>query len=260
MKILLLPIAIAALFFTVPLLVKSEESEMTGLALPPSTLQIFQNSQDPTQGSVPQAIGFYAKGSLKNAVSLPDTGDGFVKIFRPRNRRFSTFDLNYILQEAAHNIRIAFPHGERMQVGDICSENGGLQVGHESHQNGLDVDIAFFRRNFTEQDPSRTDGFEEEFVTPSGKLTQNFDMERNWAFVKEVVSTNRVNRIFVNAAVKTAFCNYTKQIGEYEVDSEYLRRLRAWPGHTEHFHLRIDCPINSKECISQDEVPPGSGC
>ncbi len=146
-----------------------------------------------------------------------------------------------------------------MQVGDMSAEHGGFVYGHSSHQNGLDADVAYFRRNYTEQNPESTNGYEEFFVKDN-KLTANFDMQRNWALVKSAVATNRIQRIFVNEVVKNAFCEYTKNIGEFSKDNENLRRLRPYAGHMDHFHFRITCPEKSKDCVAQEEVPAGSGC
>src|SRR5204862_4705881 len=43
--------------------------------------------------------------------------------------------------------RAAHPHAPRVVIGDISREGGGRLDDHLSHQNGLDVDVYFPRRD-----------------------------------------------------------------------------------------------------------------
>ena len=45
-----------------------------------------------------------------------------------------------------------------------------------------------------------------------------------------------------------------------EKELTWLHKLRPWPGHNEHFHVRLFCPTDSLHCEAQDEIPPGDGC
>ncbi len=211
----------------------------------------------PTQGRIEQAIGFYANGSLINASALPDQGDGFVKLFRSRNRPWGTDDILSLFQWTAAEMQKRFPGGERLQVGDIANKKGGSTGGHDSHQNGLDMDIVYFRVNHKEILDTST--FAESFVS-HGKVTANFDTARNWETLKLLVSSKWVNRVFMDQAIKKEFCRYAKSIGESLRETETLRRMRPWPNHDDHFHLRIKCPPKSPRCKTQDEPPTGSGC
>jgi penicillin-insensitive murein endopeptidase len=212
-------------------------------------------------GETEQAKGAYASGKLVSPNAIPLEGPGFVKLFADSSgssaRGFGTVDLISIVQHVSARMAQAYPEGERVQVGDLSAERGGSVSGHSSHQNGLDVDLGYFRRDRREGlDES---SFVEEFVK-DGELTENFDLERNWALMKAWVSTGRVNRIFVDAAIKKAFCAHSKELGDYADQIETLRRLRPWPHHGDHHHLRISCPANSPSCKPQAEVSSGSGC
>ena len=63
-----------------------------------------------------------------------------------------------------------------------------------------------------------------------------------------------VTRIFVNAAIKKALCR------EAGADRDWLRKVRPWYGHAEHFHVRIACPAESVECKPQAPPDEGDGC
>jgi penicillin-insensitive murein DD-endopeptidase len=216
------------------------------------------NPSDPTQGSHPQAIGFYSDGRLTHASSISQSGMGFVKLYRNRGTEFTSSDMTEILRGAALKMYYDHPEGERLQFGDLSIKNGGKLLQHESHQNGLDADIVYLRHSHQEQDPY-TEHFIESFVT-HGKLSPNFDLERNWDLLNALVATGRVSRIFVDAVIKRAFCKWARrEKGLVGVD-ETLRRLRPYEKHFDHFHVRITCPLQSPKCITQEEPPEGNGC
>lgn len=223
-------------------------------------LRFFELGADPTQGAYDQAQGFYSDGSLLDALRFADDGHGFLKIQRPRSRGYATFDLIEVVTRVAAGMAGYYPLSERVQIGDVASVHGGRLASHASHQNGLDADIVYFRKDRREQDPELNIPFDEAFVTAKGQLTENFDLERNWALFRALVSTGRVNRIFVDTVIKKELCDHAMREGSFAAETETLRRLRPWPNHDDHLHLRITCPINSPRCVSQDLPPEGSGC
>lgn len=241
-----------------------DHDEMSELQAPQSSVFSFFTIKGSLTGQFPlaplkQVIGFYSKGSINNANAFDLEGDGFVKLHRPRNRMYASYDMIEIIKEVASDVMKTFPTGERLQIGDCSAIKGGAISGHASHQNGLDADYSFYRLDHKEQDPEDVTGFPDTFVS-NGKVTSNFDTERNWYAFKELVKTKRVLRIFMDDAIKNHLCEYAKSIGELKTEEETLRRFRPYPNHDNHFHLRITCPANSPGCVPQEEVPPGSGC
>lgn len=236
-----------------------QEDEMVGVPLgpkPKSTLNPLAKSPF----DVPeQAIGFYSKGSMINAIQFPLEDDGLIKLFRPRNRAWATTDLVSVVQAAIGDYRSIYANSEQIQIGDVANEHGGSIGLHASHQNGLDADIAYLRLDHGIQDPNSVAGFEESFVK-SNQISNNFDFERNWALVKALVSSGKINRIFVDKSIKRELCEKARIWGEYTPDLEYLRRLRPWPNHDDHMHVRITCPDTSPQCLMQAEPPAGNGC
>jgi penicillin-insensitive murein endopeptidase len=207
-----------------------------------------------------QARGFYSSGSLVNPSQLPTDGPGFVHLFEKRGRYWGTEDLVGFIVEAASRMSLAYPEGERLQIGDIAAQKGGHISGHDSHQNGLDADIVFYRRNHVEQ-PVDTEakGFIESFVR-GNRVTPNFDVDRNWEIIKLLVSSDRVSRIFMDGAIKRTLCLHARALGEETTFIQTLRILRPLEGHTDHMHLRITCPEGSPRCQTQEPPPTGSGC
>ena len=61
-------------------------------------------------------------------------------------------------------------------------------------------------------------------------------------------------RIFVNPGVKQALCD------RRWANRDWLRVVRPWFGHSAHFHVRLNCPVDSPACEPQDPPPEGDGC
>jgi penicillin-insensitive murein endopeptidase len=214
-----------------------------------------------------QVIGYYSNGKLQNSSLLPFEGSGFIHLFHDRSRQYGSLGLIDIIQSAAQSFLEWDPTTERLQIGDISSQHGGQISGHASHQHGLDIDLVYYRRNRREQSLSHVSGFDENFVTPKGAVTQNFDTDRNWKFLSLLVETGRVERIFVDPAIKREFCRHSRKasLEEAQTDpakpTEMLRRLRPYANHQDHWHVRFTCPAASPECIPQNPpVPEGDGC
>jgi penicillin-insensitive murein endopeptidase len=229
----------------------------------------FRKENDPPPRNIredrSEAVGFYSDGSLLNGVSLPPESPAHLKIFRPRNRGWGTETLIRTLLGAISEFHREFSAGDRVQIGDLAAEYGGpISSTHISHQNGLDVDIAYLRMNHVERDPNDrgNHGFGEVFVK-NKRLTKNFDLKRNWFLLKAFVGQGNVVRIFVDPEIKRAFCGQSKKLDPFGTNSRrtsVLRRLRPYPNHDDHFHVRIRCPANSPKCVAQEEPPTGSGC
>ena len=52
----------------------------------------------------------------------------------------------------------------------------------------------------------------------------------------------RLQRIFVNAAIKKALCR------DATGDRSWLHNVRPYWGHDYHFHIRLNCPRDQPEC------------
>ncbi len=188
-----------------------------------------------------------------------------LKIFQPRNRAWGTLTLINTIMQAVTSFHTKFPAGERVQIGDLASEHGGqISSVHLSHQNGLDADFAYLQMDHVERNPNSLgpNGFGESFVH-NGVVTKNFDLKRNWFLLKEMISRGNVTRIFVDPAIKSAFCDQSMQLDprvNKAERTEILRRLRPYDAHDDHFHMRIACPANSQRCVPQEEPPAGTSC
>jgi murein endopeptidase len=115
-----------------------------------------------------RALGRPDRGRLVAGVRLPAAGRTFVtfdpvKRTSPNRvwRRFGTDRLVRVLLRVADQHAAAHPDAPRLVVGDLSRPRGGRfgreygGDGHRSHQNGLDVDVYYPRRDGLERAPTR---------------------------------------------------------------------------------------------------------
>jgi penicillin-insensitive murein endopeptidase len=208
---------------------------------------------------LPEPRGHYNSGAIKFSWELPFEGEGYVRLFVERNRGWGTQPMIEMIEKSAAEIHQLFPAKDRLQVGDISSKRGGRISRHSSHQNGLDVDLAFYRLNGVEQPTNYRGGFLGSMVR-RGRLSRNFDIVRNWELIKALHRFGKVSRIFVDKVIKKEICRHAEYLGEKDAFQDVLRSLRPYPNHTDHLHVRIECPENALKCRNQ-RIPDGVvGC
>jgi murein endopeptidase len=115
-----------------------------------------------------RALGRPFHGRLVRGVELPAFGTHFVTAdpvtrTSPNRawRRYGTDRLVRVLLEVAQAHAAAHPGAPRLVVGDLSRRHGGRfgrefgGDGHRSHQNGLDADVFYPRRDGRERIPAR---------------------------------------------------------------------------------------------------------
>jgi penicillin-insensitive murein endopeptidase len=207
----------------------------------------------------PRVIGEAAKGCLAGAVALPTEGPGFQVIHLSRRRNFShpqTIDFIERLGRASAAAGLA-----PFYIGDMSLPRGGpMPNGHASHQSGVDVDIWFN----LDPKPDLAPAAREDVPLPTmvNATQTGIDPARfgknQVTLLRLAASDPRVDRIFVNRAIKKVLCEGVG--GAASGDRSWLHRIRPWYGHDEHFHVRLVCPADSPDCVHQAPVPAGDGC
>jgi len=211
---------------------------------------------DPTEGA-PNSIGFYSAGCLAGARTLPLDGVGYqvMKVFR--NRYYGHSSLIEFITRLGRSLDSA---QEAMLIGDMAQPRGGpLPYGHASHQIGLDVDIWYWThpdqriRSLTLDERNNTDM--KTVLTPKGTVDPTLFTEATVSKLKFAATDPMVERIFVNPAIKKYLCAKLPAS-----EHTWLHTLRPWPGHDNHFHVRLVCNSDSPQCVPQDPQSGGDGC
>ena len=201
----------------------------------------------------PYAIGTPSRGCLAGATALADTGPTWQAMRLSRNHNWGhpvTIDFIADLSRAATGL------GWRgLYVGDISQPRGGPVRGHASHQTGLDIDIWYTPATRLDLGRSERERLGAMIVRAGDQRRLN----RNWtashsALIEAAARDRRVERIFVTAPVKLELCR-TAGRG----DAGWLRKVRPWWNHHDHFHVRLNCPPGPG-CVDPDPIPPGDGC
>jgi penicillin-insensitive murein endopeptidase len=201
-----------------------------------------------------RAIGSTGRGCLAGGEALPLDGPGW-QVMRPsRHRYYGHPQLIAFIEKLAAD---AESMGDGILIGDMALPRGGpMPTGHRSHQIGLDVDIWFLPAP-----PTPFAHVDREEVSAVSMVTgdgENVD-STNWspwqaALLERAALDPRVDRIFVNPAVKRALCQSVTS------DRGWLGKIRPWWGHDDHFHVRLSCPTGEDACIPAKPIAAGDGC
>lgn len=196
-----------------------------------------------------QPVGYYNQGSLIDGECMPESGEGFIQLFRDVGHIYGTTEMIDMLERTASDMNKKYPGKDRLQIEDISARNGGDIDPHGSHENGLDVDIQYFKANGEEFVPTRMNPYAPEMVEGS-TVSSNFDVERNWELVKALHKNGQVQMIFMDQNLKNAVVNYARSKGEYAGHMKEINSLRHVENHRDHMHVRLACPASAKGCHS----------
>jgi penicillin-insensitive murein endopeptidase len=206
--------------------------------------------------AVPASVGGYSAGCLQGAVALSPSGRGYELLHLGRHRGFGhPLLVDFIRRLAAEMQKKKLG---RLVVGDMSQPRGGpTPTGHKSHQTGLDADLGY---DFPRSAGKRLTAEQRESLMPpavvdlaAGKLNDLWQ-PRVATLLELAASDPVVDRIFVNPLIKRELCTHAQP------KSDWLRKLRPWWGHHDHFHVRLRCPAGDAECLAQEPLPPDDGC
>jgi penicillin-insensitive murein endopeptidase len=204
----------------------------------------------------PRSIGFYSRGCIAGAVALPINGPTWQVMRLSRNRNWGHPDMIALLERLSAKVKeVAGWPG--LLMSDISQPRGGPMItGHASHQIGLDADIWLSPMPNRELSRAEREQMSATMVVAESRLDvdPNVWTPSHMAVIKAAAQEPRVERIFVNAAIKKALCRDAKG------DRAWLHKVRPYFGHDYHFHVRITCPAGDSDCKPQDPVPAGDGC
>src|SRR5918996_2280046 len=171
-----------------------------------------------------RAVGLPSAGSLERGVKLPFAGPNYftwdpIQKESPNRgwRRWGTDRLVRTTLRVVREFAAAHPKAPRIGIGDLSRSNGGDfgprygLPGHVSHQNGLDADLYYPRRDRRERPPARP-------AQMDRKLAQDL-----------------VDRFVAAGAVKVFVGPNSGLTGPPKI-------VQALPHHDNHLHVRIARP------------------
>jgi len=213
----------------------------------------WDESREPVPGPA-RAIGETNNGCMAGASILPSEGEGYAVMHLERRRFFGHPNLiqtiRHLGREAVHGLGV-------LHVGDLSMARGGpMPFGHRSHQTGLDADVWFDLnpRLLADADQQRSNIPAPSLLAGTRGLNHELWSHDHERLLHAVALVREVDRVFVNPHIKRELCRTVR--GE----RAWLRKMRPWYHHDDHFHLRLVCPPDSPACVRQEPVPVGDGC
>ena len=207
------PVSFVASNGSVPAIGRVRASLTDAVAPAPAPVHV------PSVGSI--ALGTPNRGGLANGLQLPESGPDWLTWDAVRrrspnrpDRRWGTDRLLAFVIAVLREYRLANPDAPPVLVGDLSRPGGGPfgsdygGRGHASHQNGLDVDVLYPRRD--------------RLLLPAATVRE----------VDRSLAQDLVNR-FVAAGAQFAFVGeHVGLVGPADV-------VQAIPYHDDHVHVRI---------------------
>ncbi|MGI5865213.1 MAG: penicillin-insensitive murein endopeptidase [Myxococcales bacterium] len=178
------------------------------------------------------SIGFADAGRLVNGRQMPE-GPNW-KIVAPQYCWGTEETIEY-LTRAINHVAAQFEGTPPLRVNHMSKPEGGWIRPHASHQSGRDVDLAFY---YLPGGPDRG----------AWARRENFDLARNWALVRALITETDVQLILVDRQIIKRLYDYALSIGE---DKAWLDSIfRAGRNslvlharrHRDHYHVRFYNP------------------
>ncbi len=220
----------------------------------------FKQTHDGNVRPIMQAFHYSDAGYLRNATSLLSKQNSaedksFFAIADPsRNTYYGTYEMAEMISRLSERVNKTLTR--KLYISSLSREKGGRLPPHASHQNGTDADIAYPTTLENVRFPvvAKT-----EYVSKSKAITRfypsRFSVEKTYDLFKFAFSQAdiEVERIFVDATVKKALCDYANAQGELKGKDKDLvqymfQNLQHIRGHGDHFHLRLRCSSEDKGC------------
>ncbi len=170
--------------------------------------ELFARRPIATKDMQARSIGFYTRGCLAGGIALPINGKTWQVMRLSRNRNWGHPDLVSFMERLAEKVP-KVSNWPGLLVGDMAQARGGpMLTGHTSHQVGLDADIwltpmprtPLSREEREEMSATNVVADDKKDVDPKIWTPGHF------AVIKAAAEDPKVERIFVNAAIKKALC------------------------------------------------------
>jgi murein endopeptidase len=198
----------------------------------------------------PQSLGSPNRGKLRNGMPLPEGPGWRLRTHRPRT--YGTTNTIYALVDAFEDFSERYPTGPKIRVGELARRTGGRVPPHRSHRSGRDIDIGYIFRGI--------DDGEHRWKYMN---VRNFDAEKNWALVQELLETEQVQTIYIAKKLQKLLHKEAKKhlppeqlaaLFEYPLTPESPHaKIQHWRGHSNHMHVRFLCEEGNRRCRARSK-------
>jgi len=197
-----------------------------------------------------EAVGLPQRGRLVNGEQMQNIPGAYVR--RPDNA-WGTNETIRALKVAIAEVRRKHPQSHDLVIGDISRKEGGFLSPHRSHQSGLDVDVGFYFAGLKKEGPK----------VALDAMKMKLDYAATWTLITGLAGQNeassQVEYMFIGYNVQEKLYKWAKEndvpqgkldwIFQYPRGSRTMHGLvRHEPGHTNHIHIRFQCPRGDVAC------------
>ena len=242
--------------FTPPIDTDSEIREAMQIAPPSQFLNDYLYQSGSIENAIKeQAINRRSSGVLKDGELLIRDTDTFgIKWLQ-----YGDAHIKWVTSMTNHFIRIIGAEFKRQHpehsviINRSSKQHGGSVSPHKTHQNGLDLDIAYpnedpdMQRFWNVYDGNR------QFI-----MTQR-DAEITMDLLKIMSSTGVINKYHVDQSVKDYLTHIAETTRQLKEQCPILTQLCHASGHQNHIHAQLKCTRFNEGCQDSGD-PPYSTC
>jgi penicillin-insensitive murein DD-endopeptidase len=199
-----------------------------------------------------RATGTYFDGGLENAAELPVKGSGYKLVSTTRPTRYGTDEMVFGLIELAALLQERRPGSPGLSIGDISGPTGGKLAPHINHQDGQDLDLAFFYRGGAGQ-PMHVGWLKCDAEGKTKRPGVTFDVERNFELLvlwlespwfggcDWILIYDPLKKLLVEhgRALEKKMPKHAETIRKHTDELERLMRQPESSPHDDHFHIRL---------------------
>lgn len=178
------------------------------------------DSGDTTPPPVPITGGTRDDGCLIDAWQLPKSGFGYYHYAgtdEPGTDNWGTKELIDLIENVGFDWYLLHSEGPRIGILDMSLQYGGPFPPHETHQNGLDVDVRYVRKDDVEAPITIND--------------PQYDRDRSGVLIS----------LFLDYGAEFIFTSDT-ELAQLDPQIKFV------PQHENHFHVRLPQPYPIVPC------------
>jgi len=196
-------------------------------------------------GCESESVGRPNGGKLVKGRFLEPEGRGYNR--KNDKAPYGTDETVAILLWACARMVTMYPGTVPVVMGDLSAKGGRRLKPHASHQSGRDVDLGYYLK-------------ENQFLKRFKRASRDtLDVEKNWTFIELLLSTHRVEYLFIDRRLHKILFAEALQRGWEEEELRGLFEapvgkaarsgiIRHQKGHDDHLHVRFKCDESDERC------------